>query len=84
MKNVTPNPTHHLFRADMIELLKKHAGHLRADEFLAIAAHMLGQILAMQDQRVTPMKVAMEIIGANIEAGNAEVIASLCASAGKA
>lgn len=79
-----PTEAHLAFRADLIELLKKHSGHLEAQAMLALSAHMVGQILAMQDQRKLTPAAAMEVVSANIEQGNREAIDKLCASSGKA
>lgn len=81
---VRPTAKHEAFRSDCLALLNKHAGALDATEMLALASHMVGQIVAMQDQRkVTPNR-AMEIVARNIEQGNGEVLAELGKSAGAA
>ena len=81
---VKPTAKHEAFRSDCLALLNKHAGALDATEMLALASHMVGQIVAMQDQRkVTPNR-AMEIVARNIEQGNGEVLAELGKSAGTA
>lgn len=51
---------------------------------LALSAHMVGQIIAMQDQRTMTRQAALEIVMANMEQGNAEVIDNLFAKGGKA
>lgn len=84
MKVLAPTDAHRAFRTELLELLKKHVGQLGADELLALASHVVGQILAMQDQRKLTPAAAMEIVMANIEQGNREVIDKLCASDGKA
>jgi len=76
-RRVTPKHEHHAFRNDALALLKKHAGHLDAKDMLALSAHMVGQIIAMQDQRTMTRDIAIEIVMRNIEAGNAEVLANL-------
>ena len=68
---------HRAFRDDAIVLLKKHAGNLDATEMLALAAHLVGQIIAMQDQRTVTRGMALEIVGQNIEVGNAEALAEV-------
>lgn len=83
-KVVTPESRHRAFRDDAIALLKKHAGSLDAKEMLALAAHLVGQIIAMQDQRTVSREIALEIVTRNIEVGNAEVLAGLSKSAGAA
>lgn len=84
MRTQQPTAAHRAFRDDLLAVLKKHAGHLDAKDMLALGAHMVGQILAMQDQRTLTPAAAMEIVSLNIEQGNREVIDKLCASGGKA
>ena len=79
-----PTAAHRAFRDDTIMLLKKHAGNLDAKEMLALAAHLVGQIIAMQDQRTVSREIALEIVTRNIEVGNAEVLSELGKSAGAA
>lgn len=82
---MTPTASHLKFRDDAIALLNKHAGALDATEMLALASHMVGQIVAMQDQRKVTPALAMEIVARNIEQGNGEVLAGLSGkSAGSA
>lgn len=70
-----PTPAHRAFRDDIIALLKKHAGHLSALEMLALACHLVGQLIAMQDQRKVTREMALQILMKNVEQGNAEAIA---------
>lgn len=63
--------------------MKRHQ-HLTPAEMLAIAANMVGKLVAMQDQRTMTPAVAMEIISKNIEYGNQQVIEELSKSAGSA
>lgn len=79
MRSVPPYPEVIAFRDRLIasmqaELKKKD---LPADQVLAVFAFTLGQLIAMQDQRrFTPEKV-MEIVSANIEAGNRQAFENL-------
>lgn len=84
MRQVAPSERHKAFRDDAIALLRKHAEQLPAEEILALAAHLVGQTLAMQDQRTMTPERGMEIVVANIEAGNHEAIANLTATKGAA
>lgn len=84
MKVHKPTPAHSAFRDDALALLKKHAGHLDATDMLAMASHMVGQIIAMQDQRKVTREIALEILKANIEQGNREVLDNLGRSQGAA
>lgn len=77
IKKVEPTAIHQEFRNDMIALLTKHSGALPADAMLALASHLVGQLVAMQDQRKLTPAMAMELVAANIQAGNAEVIQGL-------
>ena len=86
MKTSVHNPArrHLAFRDDAIALLKKHAGDLDGAEMLALSAHLVGQIIAMQDQRKVTPAMALEIVSKNIEQGNGEVLAGLRKPAGAA
>lgn len=66
--------THEGFYQDLIDLLRRHAGHLPAEEMLAVAANAVGKIIAMQDQRTMTRERALQIVGKNIEAGNAQAL----------
>ena len=71
------SPAHKAFWDDMIALLAKHTGQLQADEMLAVASQMVGQIVAMQDQRKMRPGDAMTIVASNIEMGNARAVREL-------
>ncbi len=77
-------PEHEVAYQDICELMHRHAGNLSAIEVLAIAANMLGKLIALQDQRVISPSDAMKIVEKNIETGNQQVIAELLQSKGKA
>ena len=84
MKTQEPTAAHRAFRDDALALLNKHAGHLDAIEMLALAAHLVGQLVAMQDHRKYTPAAVMEMVGKNIEQGNGEVLAGLDKAAGSA
>lgn len=77
-------PAHHAFRADLLDLLDKHAGRLDATDMLALAAHVVGQLIALQDQRKVSPQTAMECVSLNIELGNREAMSGLDAAKGRA
>jgi hypothetical protein len=63
---------HLAFRNDLLDLLRRHEASLEGIEMLALSAHLTGMLIAAQDRtRVTP-EMAVEIVAANIEIGNAE------------
>lgn len=65
---------HKIVFNDLVALLSKHADKVSAEEFLAIAANILGKIIALQDQRTMSRERAIETVIQNIEYGNAEVM----------
>ena len=77
MKTTKANPHHKGFRDDLIALLRKHAANLSAQETLAIASHVVGQIIAMQDQRIMTTQMALRLVRQNIERGNEEAMTEL-------
>ena len=79
---VKPTAAHQAFRNDAIALLRKHSKDLDDQDMLALGAHLVGQIIALQDQRKMTPGLAMEIVARNIELGNADVIAPLMRSEG--
>lgn len=80
---ITPtNVDHEAFYQDLAGVLRKHGGKLSSREMLAIAANMVGKIVALQDQRTTTPKQAMAIVAKNIELGNRTVIEGLAGASG--
>ena len=76
-KQMDAHPRHQALHADLVALIRKHAGeNCTTEEVLAVASQVVGQCLAMQDQRRST-DVYMEMVIANIESGNAQVIAQL-------
>lgn len=67
-------PEHEVAYQDLVKLVKKHANKLTSLELLAVAANMLGKLVALQDQRTTTPALAMEIIAKNIEHGNQTIL----------
>jgi hypothetical protein len=64
--------------------MRQHAADMPVEELLALTAHMVGQILAMQDQRKMTPAMGMKLIADNIEQGNREAIDGLSKSEGTA
>lgn len=72
-----PSNLHRQFREDLVVVLRKYGNRLSAQEMLALSAHLVGQIIAMQDQRSMTPEIALKIVSDNIEQGNKEVIDGL-------
>ena len=81
---VLPGAKHTAFRDDLVAVLRKHEDALTAPEMLALAAHLTGQLVAIQDQRSMIPGRAMEIVARNIEQGNQEVLDGLLDTKGLA
>lgn len=79
---IKAKPEHEVVYQDLVKLVTKHADKISELEMLAIAANMLGKMIAMQDQRaITPAQV-MEIVSQNIESGNKEILETLMQNKG--
>ena len=81
---ISAAPKHMAFRDELVAVLKKHGDALTAPEMLALASHLVGQLVALQDQRAMSPDRAMQIVAANIEQGNQEVLDGLLNSGGAA
>lgn len=77
-------PEHEVAYQDLCALVNKHADRLSALELLAVAANMLGKLVALQDQRKVTPSMAMEVVAQNIEHGNQQVLAQIAQSKGSA
>jgi len=75
---------HEVAYQDLCKLVSKHADKLSSLELLAVAANMLGKLVAMQDQRTCSPSVAMEVVAQNIEHGNKQVLEELSQTKGSA
>jgi len=77
MKITTPTPAQLTFRKGLERCIAEHGKTLDAVEILAVLSHLVGQVIAVQDQRAMTPEMAMEVVGANLEVGNREVVDSL-------
>lgn len=71
------SPEHEVAYQDVVALVSRHKTTLTPMEILAVAANMIGKLVAMQDQRTVTPEAAMEIVASNIEAGNQQAIEEL-------
>lgn len=83
-KAVQPKPEHEVAYQDIVNLLYKNSGNTSKLEILAIAAQLVGKLIAMQDQRVVNTDQALELVLQNIELGNQQVVAMLMSTEGNA
>ena len=82
MKSKPPTPELVAFVDDLKSAFKRHT-HLRADEMLAGASQIVGTLIALQDQRKMTPDMALAIVQANIEAGNAQAMAEVIGAGGQ-
>ena len=81
MKSKPPSPEMVAFVSDLKAAFKRHA-HLRPDEMLAGASQIVGNLIALQDQRKMTPDMALAIVQANIEAGNQQAMAEVMGAGG--
>lgn len=78
-------PAHRAMHRRIVEFLQSATAEMSAPEVLAIAAHIVGGCIALQDQRTMNPEQALELVAQNIDAGNAQTIAELATkTAGRA
>jgi hypothetical protein len=73
---------HEAFYQGLVRLVDEHAGKLTAYEMLAVAANLVGKLIAMQDQRKVTPKQALQVVAHNIEYGNAMAMEQLMKTKG--
>jgi septum formation topological specificity factor MinE len=84
IKSVLPTKADEALRDDIMALVQRHLTPDTPDRVLAIASQVVGQVLALQDQRTMTKERALQLIMANIETGNAGVIERLHNTKGRA
>lgn len=84
IKSIAPSPGAKEFMVAIKATLAQFKDSLSAIEMLAVSAHLVGTIIALQDQRTVTKEMALELVASNIEAGNAEVLESLLNTKGTA
>jgi hypothetical protein len=77
-------PEHEITFQKLTALIKEQTDKgISSEELLAIAANMLGKILALQNQRTMTRDRAMAIITRNLELGNQQVVDELAKTGGE-
>jgi hypothetical protein len=70
-------PEHEVLYQDLCKLVGKYGDKINALEMLAIAANMIGKLIAMQDHRKVTREMALDIVVKNLEYGNQQVLEQL-------
>lgn len=84
MKSVEPKAEHMAFRKALEAAIAQHGQILDAVELLALTSHLVGQLIALQDQRSMTSAMAMQVVTSNIELGNREAVDRLLTETGGA
>lgn len=77
LKSMPTIPADQALRDDIQALIKRHLDPDTPERVMAIAAMIVGQVIALQDQRMMTRAMVMDLVVANIEVGNQAVIALL-------
>lgn len=83
-KSIEPNKYHTGFMNEMKRAMRKHGKNLTAEELLAIAAQLVGNLIALQDQRKYTSEMVMQIVSENIMIGNDTAVQGLMNEQGTA
>ena len=82
---VKVTPQHEVAYVELTALVRKHvAAGMTPLEVLAIAANMVGKLVAYQDLRVTTVEQAMAVVDENMRLGNEQVVALVANTVGNA
>lgn len=76
IKTHATRPEHEAFRLELLAVIERYP-QLPAQDLLAVASQLVGQLVAMQDRRKMSPEDAMAVVAANIESANAAVINAL-------
>ena len=77
LKSTEPSLMVQKVRQEVIAAIQLHSEHLASEEILALMCHLVGQLIALQDQRKWTPERVMEFVMANIEQGNQEALHGL-------
>lgn len=78
----TAKPEHEVAYRDLCCLIARHKDKMTPLDMLAVAANLVGKIVAMQDQTAVSTEMAMQVVAKNIEHGNQQAIAALSSTSG--
>lgn len=76
-KIVQPNAAHEHLRLALCAVIRRKAPDMPAEEILAIFCQLVGQLVALQDQRRFTSDAVMALVSANIQMGNQHAVDTL-------
>lgn len=68
------NPNVVKMRESMLDAMREFGDDVSAEEMLALTSHLVGQMIALQDERKYTSEMILKLVHSNIEQGNAEAI----------
>jgi hypothetical protein len=68
---------HEKLRLSLCSVIRRKAPDMPAEEILAIFCQLVGQLIALQDQRRFTPESVMQLVEANIEMGNQHAVDNL-------
>lgn len=77
IKTLEASKAHEDLRNALLAAVRKTAPDMPAEEILAVVCVLVGQLIALQDQRRFTSAAVMQLVSQNIEAGNRRVLADL-------
>ena len=83
MKSLEPTAAHLAFMNDLKGAIARHT-NLNAQEMLAVTAQLVGNLIALQDQRTMTPEMPMAVVSENIEVGNRVAVEGLLNTKGTA
>lgn len=76
-KVIQPTAEHERLRLALCSCIRRKAPDMPAEDILAIFCQLVGQLIAMQDQRRFTSESIMALVSANIEMGNQHALDNL-------
>lgn len=77
LKSTAPSADQLAARLALCEAMRAFGDRLTPPEQLAVASYLVGQLIALQDQRTMTPAMAFAIVQANLQAGNEGVVNDL-------
>ena len=74
VREVKVSAKHQQIYKELTELIMRHEPESNAKEVLALAANLVGKLVAMQDQTRMTSQEALQIVTLNMETGNQEAL----------
>ena len=77
MKVYCTTPEYELAYQDLLALMGRHKDSVAPVEMLAIAANVVGKLMAVQDKRKYTSEQVTQVVTENIEEGNRQAIETI-------